>query len=121
MKDGKAVGEMLKACRVRAGKTQGDMAAHLMLDQSVISRIEKGEVTASYTLVRQWCAHTQGMDLMSLDMTGGADAWKKLRQLEELMRQMRSGLESIQLKRRGGGRNVGLGTKLGRVLGRLRS
>lgn len=120
VKENQSVGEMLKACRLRAGKSQGAMAAHLNLDQSVISRIENDEVTASYTLVRQWCAFTNGMDLMNLDFTGSADGWKKLRQLEDLMRQMRTSMESVNF-RRGGSGNVGLGAKLGRVFGRIRS
>lgn len=118
-----STGELLRACRERSGMTQQQLASKLHVDRATIAKVELGIIKEpSYTLVRQWCAATNGMDLMSIDFTGSADGWKKLRQLEELMRQMRTGLESIQFRRRQGGKkNVGLGTKLGRVFGRLRS
>jgi transcriptional regulator with XRE-family HTH domain len=80
--------------------TQGDMAAHLILDQSMISRLENGEVQASYSLVRQWCAYTQGMDLMTMDLAGGMEGWKKLQKLEQMMRSMQEALATASMQRK---------------------
>ena len=81
--------------------TQQQLAAKLHVDRSTIAKVENGIIKEpSYTLVREWCAATNGMDLMSIDFSGGNDGWKKLRQLEQLMRQMRAGMESINFLRR---------------------
>lgn len=100
MNGNKSVGELLKECRLRSGKTQEEMARYFDVNRSMISRWETDEIAASYTTVRLWCAYTQGQDLMALDITGGRDAWKKYRQMEATMHSMKSVLADAHLMKK---------------------
>lgn len=100
MIENKNVGELLKACRLRAKKTQEEMAKHLHVDRSMISRWENDEIPAPYSVVRQWCAYTHGMDLMTMDLAGGTEGWKKLQKLEQTMRTMQEAMATISFQRK---------------------
>ena len=116
-----STGELLRACRERAGMTQQELATKLYVDRATIAKVELGIIKEpSYTLVRQWCAATNGMDLMSIDFSGSSDGWKKLRQLEDLMRTMRAGIESVNFMRKGK-RHERVGPKHGRLRRWIRS
>ncbi|MFC3797933.1 multiprotein-bridging factor 1 family protein [Cohnella sp. GCM10012308] len=92
---------MLKASRERAGMTQQQLAMKLNVERSTIAKVETGAIKEpAYTLVREWCAATNGIDLMNLDFTGSNDGWKKLRQLETAMRNMKSTFETVHLMKR---------------------
>jgi transcriptional regulator with XRE-family HTH domain len=115
--DKQDVAEMLKASRERAGMTQQELASKLGLDRSTIAKVESGAIQyPTYKLVRDWCAATNGLDLMSIDFTGNADGWKKLRKLETFVAQLKAGMDAVNFLRR---RKCDVGTKLGRVRGRL--
>ena len=95
------VGEMLRECRERAGMTQQQLAAMLHIDRSTVAKVETGIIKEpSYTLVRQWCAATQGLDLMQLDLAGSVDGWKKLRKLEETVRKLKMTMDAVNLRRK---------------------
>lgn len=114
---GSNVGEMLKASRERAGMTQQQLAVKLNVDRSTVAKVETGAIRQpAYELVREWCAETNGLDLMSIDFTGNADGWKKLRKLETLFAQMKAVTDTVNFLRR---RNRDAGTKLGRVRRRV--
>lgn len=100
MIENKNVGELLKTCRNRAGKTQEEMAKHLYVDRSTVSRWENDEIPAPYAVVRQWCAFTQGIDLMTMDLSGGVEAWKKLQKLEQFMRSMQEAMATVSMQRK---------------------
>lgn len=101
MKENRTVNELLKACRERAGMTQEALAKILIVERSTISKVETFVIKdPSYALVRQWCAATQGIDLMTLDMTGGLEGWKKLQKLEQMMRSMQDALNVASIQRK---------------------
>lgn len=125
MIENRNVGDLLKACRLRANKSQKEMAKHLHVDRSMISRWENDEIPAPYAVVRQWCAYTQGLDLMTIDLGGGIEAWKKLQKYEEAMKRMKLEFDSVgmmrkkpdegQAKKDGGSRWANLGGLRGRI------
>ncbi|KKC45849.1 hypothetical protein VE23_25370 [Paenibacillus sp. D9] len=96
------IGEILKACRERAGMTQEELAKRLFVDRSIIARVETGATKSpSYTLVKQWAAATEGLEMVNMDLTGGRDGWKKLTAMETAMKQMKSVLDVMPLRKRG--------------------
>jgi len=126
MIENKNVGELLRTCRTRAGKTQEEMAKHLYVDRSTISRWETDEISAPYAVVRQWCAFTQGMDLMTMDLAGGVEGWKKLQKLEQMMRTMQEALATANVYRKSSEGQANGDERIGRsgvrgLFGRIRS
>ncbi|WP_212960720.1 helix-turn-helix domain-containing protein [Cohnella xylanilytica] len=117
IKRNRSVGELLKESRLRAGKTQEEVARHLHVNRSMISRWENDEIPAPYEVVRQFCAYTNGTDLLTIDLTdGGVDGWKKLRKLETFVANIKAGMETVNFLRR---RDRNAGTELGRVRRRI--
>lgn len=96
------IGEILRACRERSGMTQEQLAKKLHVDRSVIAKVETGFTKSpSYTLVKQWAAATEGLEMVNMDLTGGRDGWKKLTAMETAMKQMKSVLDVMPLRKRG--------------------
>lgn len=96
------VGVILKACRERAGMTQEQLARKLHLDRSVIAKVETGIIKSpGYTLVKQWGAATDGLDIVNMDLTGGRDGWKKFTAMEAAMKQVRTVMDQMSLRKRG--------------------
>ncbi|CAI6072713.1 hypothetical protein COHCIP112018_02357 [Cohnella sp. JJ-181] len=114
------VGEMLKASRERAGMTQQQLAMKLHVERSTIAKVETGAIKEpAYTLVREWCAATNGIDLMNLDFTGANDGWKKLRQLEAVMKNMKESMAAVHLMKRREKEHARVGAKIGALRGRI--
>lgn len=58
------IGAMMKACRLRIGWTQEQMAKKMMLDQAVISRIENDRQEPSLTIVTKWAKLTKSNEVL---------------------------------------------------------
>lgn len=120
-----SVAEMLKASRERAGLTQEELAAKLSTPRFKVSRSTIAKVEAeiikepSYTLVREWCAATNGIDLMNLDFTGANDGWKKLRQLESVMKNLKESMAAVHLMKRKEPAHGGFRSKIRALRGRI--
>lgn len=96
------VGVILKACRERAGMTQEQLARKLHLDRSVIAKVETGIIKSpSYVLVKEWAAATEGLEMVNMDLTGGRDGWKKLTAMETVLKQVRTVMDGMSLRKRG--------------------
>ncbi|QJC54414.1 helix-turn-helix domain-containing protein [Paenibacillus albicereus] len=96
------IGEILKACRERAGMTQEQLARKLHVDRSVLAKVETGAIkNPSYVLVKQWAAATEGLEMVNMDLTGGRDGWKKLTAMEAALKQVRSVMDGMSLRKRG--------------------
>jgi len=92
--------EVLRAARRRAGLKQEELAVMLFVDRSTISKIETGDITPSYALVKEWARACRAEDLISLHLTGGADGWRKLHALEALVRELKEKMDLVKLLRR---------------------
>ncbi|MFD2330051.1 helix-turn-helix domain-containing protein [Cohnella sp. GCM10020058] len=120
-----SVAEMLKASRERAKLTQEELAAKLstprfQVSRSTIAKVEAGIIKEpSYTLVREWCAATNGIDLMNLDFTGANDGWKKLRQLESVMKNLKESMAAVHLMKRKEPAHGGFRGKIRALRGRI--
>lgn len=100
MQRGTPIGELLKMGRERSGMTQEELARRLHIDRTVVTKIETGTMKQpSYVLVKEWAQVTNSMDLIEMDMTGGQDAAKKLRQLEMIVKQAKSIFETVSFMR----------------------
>lgn len=102
-------GKVLKACRERARLSQEELAKLLMVDQAIVSKAETGKMAPSYALVKLWARETKSEDIIGMDL-GGTDGWKKLKQLEEFTKGLKSKLEAISFMRIGrkGGKAHGI-------------
>ncbi|MEO0600372.1 MAG: helix-turn-helix transcriptional regulator [Myxococcota bacterium] len=49
-----SLGSTLKALRIEAGKSQGELAEELGVDRTTISRIEQGTRSTGFALVQKW-------------------------------------------------------------------
>ncbi|MFD7521405.1 helix-turn-helix domain-containing protein [Paenibacillus chitinolyticus] len=93
------INELLKAARQRAGLSQEFLAQKLFVDRTLITKIETGVVkNPSYSLIKQWIQITNAADLISIDLTGGAEGWKKLQQLESKMKSIRELVNFMKAK-----------------------
>jgi len=91
------IAELLRTCRERAKLSQQDLAVRLYIDQAIVSKVENGKLTPSYTLVRQWARATKSEDLIAMHMAGHADVTKKYQQLETAWKQAKSIFEAVSL------------------------
>lgn len=96
-----SIADVLKECRQRAGLSQEQLAYRLCIDQAIVSKIENDKIPPAYELVKRWAKVTESVDLVEMDL-GGGKAWKKMRQLEEAAKSVRSIMESISLLKLGG-------------------
>lgn len=97
------IGEILKQCRQKAGLSQDRLAKMLYTDQPNISRIESGEVSPAYAVVKQWAKATKCEDMISMDLAG-RDSWKRFRQFEERFEKLRELVNVSFLRIKGKGK-----------------
>lgn len=57
-------GAILKACRVRAGLSQEELADRLYINQSDVSKFENGTKEPPISLFQQWINQTQAQEVM---------------------------------------------------------
>lgn len=57
------IGSLLRACRERAGLTQMQLAQKLHIEQSCISRIEKGKQSVDAYILQKWVTITQTQEV----------------------------------------------------------
>jgi transcriptional regulator with XRE-family HTH domain len=100
MRTDREIRVVLRAARKRAGLKQGELAARLFVDRSTISKVETGDITPSYALVKEWARACHAEDLINLDLTGGANGWRKLLDLESLVRELKEKMDLVKLLKR---------------------
>lgn len=91
------VAELLGVCRERAKLSQQELAKKLFVDQAIVSKVENGKLTPSYTLVKQWAEATGGADLLGMDFVGNS-GWKRLKSYEEQIDRIK-GILQVQFLR----------------------
>ena len=57
-------GAILKACRVRAGLSQEELADRLYINQSDVSKFENGTKEPPISLFQSWVNQTQAQEVM---------------------------------------------------------
>lgn len=63
-------GAILKACRVRAGLSQEELADRLYINQSDVSKFENGTKEPPVSLFQQWINQTQAQEVMVAYLLG---------------------------------------------------
>lgn len=63
-------GAILKACRVRAGLSQEELADRLYINQSDVSKFENGTKEPTISLFQQWINQTQAQEVMVAYLLG---------------------------------------------------
>ena len=63
-------GDILRACRKRAGLTQEELAHLLHTDQANISRYESGKQEPSISFFQAWVQNTQSPEVMAAFLLG---------------------------------------------------
>ncbi|MDY0396813.1 multiprotein-bridging factor 1 family protein [Virgibacillus halophilus] len=58
------VGAILKACRMRSGLSQEELAHRLFVNQSDISKFESDVKEPSISIFQQWMMNTQAQEVM---------------------------------------------------------
>jgi len=94
----KQLGELLRECRIGIGFTQMELARRLNIDRSIISRIENGEISPAYELVKRWAIVTNSRDVIGLEFSG--EDWKKVSIMKKAFEQIRSLANSVRFLRR---------------------
>lgn len=95
--ESKEIAEFLKECRLKKGLSQEQMAQRLYIDQAIVSKIENGKIQPAYSLVKQWAVVTDSKELLAEDIAGGN--WRKQRQMESTLSQMKNLLSSVNFMR----------------------
>lgn len=63
-------GSILKACRERAGMSQVDLADELYINQSDVSKFERGTKEPSMSMFQKWSMVTQSPDVLVAFIAG---------------------------------------------------
>ncbi|MFJ7933673.1 multiprotein-bridging factor 1 family protein [Sporosarcina sp. NPDC096371] len=63
-------GSILKACRERAGLSQAELAEQLFINQSDVSKFERGSKEPSMSTFQKWATLTQSPDVLVAFIAG---------------------------------------------------
>lgn len=58
------VGAVLKACRVRAGLTQEELAHRMIMSQSDVSKYENDAIEPHLSVLQSWTVNTQAPEVL---------------------------------------------------------
>ena len=76
-------GAILRACRLRAGKNQDELAFELNINQSDVSKIEQGDKEPVLSQVKKWVEITQTQEVL-VAFICGVDGLQIMQQVIEL-------------------------------------
>jgi len=96
----KQLGELLRECRTAARLSQAELGNRLNIDRSVVSRIENGDISPSYELVKRWGIATNSRDVIGLEFSGAED-WKKVSMMKSAWEQIKTIANSVSFMRKG--------------------
>lgn len=81
---GSEVGALLRMCRVKEGMSQEQIAKHLKVDRSKVSRIETGKEDPSITEVMIWAEITDSREFIGI-YVAGHEKWMQVMKLDHFL------------------------------------
>lgn len=63
-------GAILRACRIRKGLSQEELADKLFINQSDVSKYENGVKEPSMSMFQDWAMHTQAQEVLIAFIVG---------------------------------------------------